>query len=236
MANIGESRIVVSKRYPIKVPLPIKYSINCSNNDLRQQKYFFVRKILTFPLDDPDFRGQIKFEAALAINNAPPLAFLLAREGGVCLYVVTYPWSLRCGLATELMKLCFDDEDVGGVDLSSTSFVNEHPTFNNMLRVMASYYCEHIVFVNCNPFEIPSEIAPPTPTDACYGFLNAAKLTSHLLLYSYPSCYGSFGGILPVITAMSEFKRSPERFVHKYGEYWFFCECKTERLPHCTNI
>ena len=218
-----------TKLYPIKLSLPIEKMGSCENTDLKKQKHFFVRKSV-----DAGMLSQIRFDAVLTKNSYTVLAELMAKSGGVCNTMETFEGSRRCGLASELMKLCFDDDDVGEVDVGSHRFAESYPLLNRPLdlRERIKRFCEHLVFLSCDP-----ERDEGVPAAICSAYLNAAKLTGHQFMITYPTLWKGVN-VIPVWLALKYFKASnngPDRFLKINGDHWFFCRCKESDMRECNN-
>ena len=173
----------------------------------------------------------IDFKAVLTKNSNKELALLTAVAGGVCNSIETFQGSRRCGLETELLKLCFEDDDVGGIDMAKHYLY--HPKLKSLLiqdqekKMLIETFCEHNVFVQCKP-----ERDGGVPTATCLAYLNAAMSTGHRFMITYPTAWEGVE-VIPVWLALENFKdinhpadMCRHNFVKIHGANWIFCNCK----------
>ena len=104
------------QRIWIKVSLKDKYQRSCKNEILKKKKEFYVRKSASTKNGyDWDFNVFLDNDGCGKDDNI--LSELNAVEPGRCNLVETFDTVSRgCGLATSLLEICFEDENVGTID------------------------------------------------------------------------------------------------------------------------
>ena len=161
---------------------------------------------------------------------------LNADKPGRCNHVETYDQGSRgCGLATSLLELCYEDENVGGIDPETDELFQDKPMTIGSGKIslkkwrdMAIENCEHIAMLDCYP-------QSPTPTEACSGYLSAALNTKHTMMFTYHQ-EEDVMDVMSVINAQVEFWADADEFVYDVGRRWIFCKCKQEKLSQCNNM
>ena len=161
-----------------------------------------------------------EFEAILEDTG---LSKLQGNVNGVCNQVDTKPGSLQCGLATSLMQFCFKDPDIGTVN-PTTHYLLKKPEAEKF-RDLAIENCEHIIFLICSPVK--------KPYAACSGYLTAALNTGHTMMFTY--YYGDWD-VVTTSSAKHKFKSNAHKFITGYGDTWFFCRCKTNKVTQCEGM
>ena len=165
------------------------------------------------------------FLAVLNIGDIPPPGApipdtamgYLNGDPGKCNWVKTMSGFKRCGLATQLMAICFQDDDVrGGRDEETTdTFALD---YNKDQQKWVNDNCAAIIYLQCYP------AGKPIPWGACTAYLDGATIAGYNKLFTSK-------GRTPVRrwslrVAKNEFGEDPEAFIHKYGWEWFFCKQK----------
>ena len=210
----------------MRVALKEQYQNNCKDEKLRTKKEFYVEKCASKRSGyDWDFKAFL-YKGSCG-DERHILSELNAERGGQCNLVETSVAYGGCGLATSLMEICFTDVDVGGVD-PETDAIFEYNKLEKW-REMANKYCEHIVYLECDPIE-------PTPTGACSAYLRAAINTKHLMMFTYPNLNGLMDVMNVADVARALFKSNPDLFLQAHGAEWYFCKCKKESLFECHNM
>ena len=211
----------------LKVLLRQQYQTKCQNEELKTKKDFFVEKSESKKKDyDWDFK------VFLDKDGCGILSELNANTPGRCNKVETFAGSEGCGLATTLMEICFEDENVGGVDPENDPFfVYSFPDFSvgeNLWRQMANENREHIVYLQCRPR------APISPV-ACSAYLTAAINTEHAMMFTF-STMSRPVVVIDVKGAQSELRENAYKFMRDFGDQWLFCKCKKENMDKCHDM
>ena len=216
---------------------------SCQNEELKTQKVFYVEK---FSKRNPGFGKpyfNYYFKAVLEVGSEKYLAEMNSQGprsrlgGGVCDDVHTFEESRGCGLATALTQVCFQDNDVGGVD------PKKHPLFNgNVKRELRQFQavanCAKIVYLRCRP----DAMNPPSPTAICSAYLNAAINTGYAMMFTVTkrpadaTPHNDVMDVMGIVEAKLEFKKGPDNFIKEHGYGWFFCRCKSNRIDECTSM
>ena len=219
----------------ITVLLKEKYQRSCKNELLKKKKEFYVRKSASNRKGyDWDFKAFLDNDGCGKDENI--LSELNADKPGRCNHVETYDQGSRgCGLATSLLELCFEDENVGGIDPETDELFQDKPMTIGSGKIslkkwrdMAIENCEHIAMLDCYP-------QSPTPTEACSGYLTAALNTKHTMMFTYHQ-EEDVMDVMSVINAQVEFWADADEFVYDVGRRWIFCKCKQEKLSQCNNM
>ena len=192
----------------------------CKNEELVKKKSFIITK----ENDDEVCYFKAFLQKGATGKDRQLLSELNAIQGGHCNDVITKPESQQCGMATTLMEFCFTDDDVGGVDLE------EDPVFGMEIfekwLMIATKNCKHIVYLECEPhLHIPNE--------ACSAYLTAAINTEHIMVFTKPNAEEEMHVMNVATKVKPELKKDADAFVRKYGEKWYFCECKPETVEQC---
>ena len=87
----------------VYVSLAEKYKATCENKQLVKDGGFWV--------EQSKYKGIYTFKAVLKVGDKPALSTAFGNPGQ-CNSVDTMKGSRQCGLATVLMRDCFEDEDV----------------------------------------------------------------------------------------------------------------------------
>ena len=161
----------------------------------------------------------------LHVDDIDDLAYNTARAPGICNDVNTRDNSQRCGLATQLMYLCYIDPDItrgGGFDAS-----NDPNCFENGgdRQQQADTNCEILIFV----------LNSSDPLDAATGYLSAALQADFPMMFTF-SAYDAYGEILNVEQAKQEYGPNPLLFNEQHGEFWYFCKCRDARRQECLQM
>ena len=198
-----------------------RYRDSCTNEKLVEKGEFIVKKVRSTGTDPPDYtKYDWEFQAILENTG---LSTLKAKVEGVCSQVDTLPGSLQCGLATSLMQFCFWDADIGTVN-PATHYLMERPRAETY-RNHAIENCDHIIFLICAPVKLPYA--------ACSGYLTAAINTGHTMMFTF--YYGDWNA-LTTSSAKLKFKSNADNFITGYGDTWFFCKCKPNRVTECEGM
>ena len=147
---------------------------------------------------------------------------LNAEDEGYCNQVETYEGYKACGLATTLMEFCFSDEDVGGMVLEDDSLFGPRANW----RDLAKTNCKHMIGLDCAPKK-------GTPYAACASYLTAAINKGHMMMFTYPNEEFELEVMHVGNTAKPKFKKDANKFIEEYGNKWYFCKCKPERIENC---
>ena len=219
----------------IKVPLKDKYQRSCKNELLKKKGEFYVRKSPSSTgWDDWDFKAFLENDGCGKDENI--LSELNADKPGRCNHVETYDEGSRgCGLATSLLEICFEDENVGGIDPKTDELFQDKPMTIGSGKIvlkkwrdMAIENCEHIAMLDCYP-------QGDTPTEACSGYLTAALNAQHTMMFTYHEEEDKMD-VMSVINAQVEFWADADEFVYDVGRRWIFCKCKQEKLRQCNEM
>ena len=129
------------------------------------------------------------------------------------------------------MQVCFEDEDVGGMDPKTNSnLLGQLLISRKILYAKIVSNCEKIVYLQCTP-------EPPTPTGVCSAYLNAAINTGFEMIFTLRTKTTRDMDVMDIEKkAKPEFKSDADQFIKKHGKSWFFCRCKADRLKGCTSM
>jgi len=205
--------------YSTKVMFNDRFKESCINEKLVKKGSFTMKKFA--PGIGWIFQAILKKGSCFKKDKI--LSTLTASTGGVCNLVVTDPGSYKCGLATSLMEFCFTDPDIGTYNLEESSYFQNKKAEH--YRDLAISNCDHMVYVKC--------IAEPH--SACSGYLTAAINTGHKMLFTYDKLPEKWS-VLEIATAKTMLKSNSDTFIDDYGNMWFFCKCKSDRIPQCENM
>ena len=173
-----------------------------------------------------------KFEAILKKGSCCKrdelLSTLTAKIGGACNSIVTLPGSYKCGLATALMEFCFTDSDIGTYNPKKSTYFQSINAGD--YRELAISNCDHMVYLQCSPIG-----RRPNKHAACSGYLTAASNTGHKMMFAYDKTPEKWN-VLRINKAKIWLKENADTFIENYGERWFFCKCKSDRITQCTNM
>ena len=198
-----------------------RFRESCINKKLVDKGSFTMKKSKT-----KNRTFDWKFQAILKkgiFKKDTVLSKLRANIGGVCNSIVTDPGSYQCGLATALMEFCFTDPDIGTYNPEESFYfqkkIAEH------YRDLAVLNCENMVYLMCIAI----------PPSSCSGYLTAAINTEHTMMFTYGRNLRNWNA-LKTTTAKIMLKGNSDTFIKDYGEIWFFCKCKSDRLTQCENM
>ena len=154
------------------------------------------------------------FKIFLKKDDDNYLSLLKAGKGGQCESVATLEEFRRCGFATQLMLLCFQDRDItanGGVDISTDEQFEKNP----VQKQQAIDECQTIVTLTMG-----GNIA------AGISYIKAAIQAKYQKMFTVTAGETNMGS-MKTDDAVKEFKQlGSDKFVFKYGMNWFFCKCK----------
>ena len=163
-------------------------------------------------------------------ENKTPIAELDA-EIGECKYVNTEETSQKCGIGSELMKLCLEDPWIKAGSIRRWTSNNDRKFTvwgDEEFRNKAGQYCESITFILCSP-------DVPTPTAVCKSYIKAAKVSGYEMMF----IDGKFSPTYEVLMteeAESLFTNDPNNFVTERGSHWFFCQCDEYEVANCYDL
>ena len=214
-------------KYPVKVAMADRYQATCASQDLKKKKHYYVEKCKSSdPRYDIDFGAYMKKGFC---GRKKGLSVLRAERGGFCWATPDLsPAPVQgCGIATAMMELCFEDEEVGSID----------PTVDYYFKMkglekwqqLALLNCENIIYTTCNP-------APPTPKVGCAAYMSAAINTEHTMMFTFPTENAEMSVLNVENEAKPKFKEDQDAFEKMHGNYWYFCRCKKERKTECENM
>ena len=204
-----------------------RYQATCANRHLKAKKHYFVQKRRSKePNSDWVFRAYLKKGL---FKRKKRLSQLNAENGGLCWATPKLsPAPVQgCGLATAMMELCFDDEDIGSIDPTEDYYFKMKGL--EKWQKMALLNCEHIVYTSCNP-------APPTPVVGCSAYMTAAINTGHHMMFTFPTKQGEMNVLNVETEAKPLLKEDADNFRETNGYGWFFCRCKPDRKSECENM
>ena len=212
-----------SGSYSTTVRFNDRFRFVCINEKLVEKGSFTMKKTY----DDEAIQAIWKFQAILKKGSCckedEVLSTLDAMEGGVCDSIATDAGSYRCGLATALMEFCFTDPDIGTYNPEESFYfqkkIAEH------YRDLAVLNCGHMVYLICTA----------KPPSSCSGYLTAAINTGHTMMFTYGPNLRKWS-VLKTTPAKIMLKGNSDTFIEDYGDTWFFCKCKSDRLTQCENM
>ena len=214
--------------YPIKVLMPDRYQSTCAKEYLKKNKVYYVERIKSKnPKMEWDFNAYVKKGL---LGKKKIISVLNGENGGFCWATkdASPPGFRGCGLATKLMEVCFEDDQIGGID--------PRKDYNFKLKGlekwqdMAILNCGHIVYTSCNP-------AHPTPVAGCAAYMTAAINSGHEMMFTFPTNSPTSKGEMNVLNVGREAKpllrEDADQFRSIHGFGWYFCRCKDDRIKEC---
>ena len=228
----------LDRNYPVTVRLNKKDVETCKNENLKKRGTVMVDRInaLKTPLTKTDLIINPTHDWIFkAFLDETEISALGANTGGICDNAQTSRKARGCGLATILMKICFSDSKVGGVDVKTDDRLKNVPL--KKWREMAIENCKHIVKLQCaTNFEY-----------ACSGYMTAAINTKHTMMFSYQTLKSDKSDdesddeteimyVNIVEKIQPEFKKRPKDWILEYGKEWYFCQCKPEKQVQCEKM
>ena len=208
--------------YEKEIKFNLQAHKECKSDELKNNKKFFIQKYDLKDVKDKyghDFAFMVVLNKGQVFDPEQPKykSILFGDKGGVCDNAQTDERYERCGLATDLMTLCFQDLDItknGGVDPNEEEQFKNNP--NKQKEAIDG--CAKIVTLN-------QSANPPTAGKA---YTRAAIKAGFKKVFTVTP-----GGInmtfWTVIEAEEEYLKNPIRFIQQYGQQWFFCKCKSSK-------
>ena len=204
-----------------------RYQATCKSSVLKAQKVYYVQKCKSKDKRyDWDFGAYLKKGLC---GRKKGLSQLNGQSGGFCWATAKLsPAPVQgCGLATTMMEMCFNDEDIGSID--PTEDYNFKMKGLEKWQEMALLNCEHIIYTTCNP-------KPPTPFIGCAAYMTAAINTGHSMMFTFPTEQGEMDVLNVADEAKPQLKADAYTFGKNHGFGWYFCRCKPERITECENM
>ena len=137
------------------------------------------------------------------------------------------------------MEICFEDEEVGGLDTGNNGLldiISGYGLEGDELKPFKSYEekahlnCEKVVYLVCAPDD-------RLPYGICSAYLNAAINTKYDVLFSAVIQHSKQNmKIMDLIGAKNEFKNNANKFIENHGNWWFFCNCKSNKKKECIEM
>jgi hypothetical protein len=192
----------------------------CENKAIIYQKYFFVNRI-TPPR--PSTWHDITFVAKLKDTDLTNMATLEASSKGYCNWVSTILRYRMCGLSKALMKVCFTDDKItanGGFKL-----LTDNKWKDNNKKIKVNEVCKTMIFLQCKPDDTDDQ-------GTCIGYIKSAFESKFDMLFTEKKDEENYKAI-KLEDAIVEFAIGPQAFITKYGDTWFFCDCKPSKKSEC---
>ena len=232
--KVMQSRMKPKKGpYMENVKLNSRFKDSCDNTKLKEKGKFSVAKC-KHKKDEWIFRaiphkGTIgKMCDKISGKEEDVLSRLVAQVGGECNDVETFEGSFHCGLATALMEICFMDPDIGTVIPEKNYYLKKDDA--EEARNLAAANCDHVVFLTCNP-------RAPATNAACSAYMTAALNTGHTMMFTcLTSMRGNTWDVLGIDNAKRKIKSNANNFIDEYGNVWYFCICKSEKVKECEEM
>ena len=204
--------------YPKEISLTPAEKQNCEDQDLKKSGKFYVKK-------ESLSSNRYKFTASMDLEEDDGMSTIVARTGGICDNVKTAEGYRRCGLAKYLVATCFQDESIlekggRGVDIKENSHWNKEPK-----RLDAYNYCKSVTYLQCKPYA-------GTPTRACVSYIRAGKLAEFEILFTKDD-WNPMNAFLIDKQLEGKFVENAYKFIEDFGDYWYFCKCKSELKKEC---
>ena len=165
-----------------------------------------------------------------------PLAACIGVKGkGICNRMDTNPGNYRCGLATQLMFICYTDDQVLGADKKGYSIQQDllliwERLGASTLPYEAAGHCQTVTYTECG---VDLEVVPNYYP--CVAYLKAASLAAFDVLFVFHKLQETMQ-VFQVRDAMDQFKSSPDVFIDGFGSEWFFCRCIASRKQDCLQM
>ena len=193
---------------------------NCESEELIKNKKFYIQKYDLKDVKDTyahDFAFKVVLDKGEDSDPKHPKykSLLLGDKGGICDNKYE-----RCGLATNLMTVCFQDPDItrnGGLD------ANTEQQFENNVdkQKEAIDDCETIITLTQSS----------NPPGAGIAYTKAATKAGFKKVFTVTP--GSTNMKLWMVAEVEkEYLKNPIGFIQQYGQQWFFCKCK--KSSKCT--
>ena len=222
--------------YSRKTKFNDRFRDTCVNKMLVKKGSYTIQKLpsrgigIGIGISDWEFEA-ILTKKGICYKEDIVLSYLKADMGGVCNEVKTFPESYRCGLATALMEFCFTDPDIGTLNPATSGYFQKSNADDS--RMLAISNCDHIVYLMCSPLQT-------IPYTACSAYLTAALNTDHTMMFTYNRANKNSNknnwDVLKVTTAKLMLKSNADDFIDDYGDEWFFCKCKSEKVTQCEQM
>ena len=100
------------------------------------------------------------------------------------------------------------------------------------VRNLVTANCDHVIFIICSPRNTETE---KVPFEACSGYLTAALNTGHTMMFTF-TMFQDAWEVIKTNAAKDMLKINPIGLIEQYGEHWFFCKSKPDRVAQCEGI
>ena len=70
----------------------------------------------------------------------------------------------------------------------------------------------------------------------CSAYLTAAINTKHTTMFVTNLSEPDHMHVMNVAKTQPEFKKDTTNWLNKYGDLWFFCKCKSDKMAECEKM
>ena len=259
---------------PFPTTIPEDKIPDCKDDDLKRNGFYISKAVSWINVMRNELQGNtvvktwktiksVKFLATKE-EQTPPSIGILDAITGECRNIDIKSDHRQCGVATELLKSCLQDDGDFETEITENGGLihedyfedfdglQKYPNFRDpekypgysIWKDKKKYKdkvfsnCETLIAMPCFPDGAKPD-GSAEQKDFCRTYLEAAEYAgyNHIFIDNDARGVGTLKhSIWGIKDALKQFQKNPQKFLKNYGRNWFFCKCMEEREQKCKKM